>query len=478
MELGIHGSLYKRYVDYLNLIFAALQLGVRIKDGKLIVIESCRLEDEGKSRDQVTADLVKSIANEVMPGMICMTTDVPSNYPDKHLPILDLKCSLAEVETEEEGRMWCIVHRFWKKPMASRRAILARTAFSTNKIRAICVEEAFRRMRNTSPWLEGEEKGKCLTAYSAEMRRGGHSETFREEVMAKAVKKYNNLLVNHVSGTKNMYRSREEREQEQLENGKTDKSNWYKKTGGQGITSVHVVPCTPEGSLAKQLQKIVDKLPAPNGTRVKVVEDSGVATKASVCRSDPFPRDWCGRDTCPLAGLQGCGNKCHNSNINYTYTCIVCRQKALEGGVVRDGAGTLAHPPVGGNPVVAQYRGETSRSLFVRNSEHSQAYRSRDPKGFMWDHWCSTHQAEMENPPEVSQLFQVEITGRDTDALRRILREAVKIRSVLDGEMLELKEEVEEGTEEGRVIKARLHLLNSKREWFLPTVISLGVNEL
>lgn len=159
------------------------------------------------------------------------------------------------------------------------------------------------------------------------------------------------------------------------------------------------------------------------------------------------------------------------SNINYTYTCQLCRLQAVRGRV--EGEDVLSDQPVGRTPVVAQYRGETSRSLYVRNREHIQAYTRNDQSGFMWNHVSANHQADMNSLP--GEIFKVEISGRDKDPLRRILREAIKIRSVLDGEVLEITENTENGELK---VNAKLELLNSKREWFLPTVISLGVTEL
>ena len=65
------------------------------------------------------------------------------------------------------------------------------------------------------------------------------------------------------------------------------------------------------------------------------------------------------------------------------------------------------------------------------------------------------------------ESFRMDVVSKDEDSLRRILREAVRIKDVLEGEEVEVKT-MEEGVE--REIKAKLAILNSKREFHLPTL--------
>ena len=89
-----------------------------IKEGKLTIQQEEIENDLLIPDDKRTALLLKEVANQISP-MIEMKEDVSSNYPNGKLPILDL-----EVWVEENT----IYHSFYKKPMASRRVVCAKSA--------------------------------------------------------------------------------------------------------------------------------------------------------------------------------------------------------------------------------------------------------------------------------------------------------------------------------------------------------------
>ena len=87
-----------------------------------------------------------------------------------------------------------------------------------------------RKLRNNSPEMDRKEKGMYLTQMALDMRRSGHEEHFRVIVLAKAAAKYKAMLEEHQSGVKNMYRSREDRENEKedKEGSAGEKESWFK----------------------------------------------------------------------------------------------------------------------------------------------------------------------------------------------------------------------------------------------------------
>ena len=135
------------------------------------------MEDENIPADKRTANLIKTVANEIMP-MIQMEEDFPSNHPSGKLPILDLG-----VWAEGES----IIHQFYKKQVANRKLVQARSAFSVAKKRSILLEEGRRRLRNCSPLLSWEEKSKFLNKFSSDMRYSGHSQSFRCTILKKVI---------------------------------------------------------------------------------------------------------------------------------------------------------------------------------------------------------------------------------------------------------------------------------------------------
>jgi hypothetical protein len=134
--------------------------------------------------------------------MIRMEEDFPSNHPSSKLPILDLEVWV------EAGQ---IRHQFFKKPMANRKVVQAKSAFSTGIKRSILVEEGMRRLRNCSPELNWFRKIKFLNTFSSDLRYSGHSESFRQTVLKTVVGRYKAKLSNHLEGRKTMFRTREER---------------------------------------------------------------------------------------------------------------------------------------------------------------------------------------------------------------------------------------------------------------------------
>ena len=59
-------------------------------------------------RDQETFDIIREVGDDIHKS-IQLTADVPSNYSDEKVPILDLKCCITEVETKE-GKRSMILH--------------------------------------------------------------------------------------------------------------------------------------------------------------------------------------------------------------------------------------------------------------------------------------------------------------------------------------------------------------------------------
>ena len=96
-------------------------------------------------------------------------------------------------------------------------------------------------------------------------------------VLGKAVAKYKALLKEHLSGKKNLYRSRDEREREKEETkvGVGEKESWYK--GKQGYTSNLVIPATAKDKLEARMKKAVSIQPEPEGMKVKISQANGGA---------------------------------------------------------------------------------------------------------------------------------------------------------------------------------------------------------
>ena len=97
--------------------------------------------------DQRTMVLIRNIANSIHP-MLQFEEDFCSRYPDKKLPILDLKCWL-----DQSNELW---HEHYEKPVATRKVLHSKSALAWGTKRNVAVEECVRRLRNCSPDLQWE----------------------------------------------------------------------------------------------------------------------------------------------------------------------------------------------------------------------------------------------------------------------------------------------------------------------------------
>ena len=385
--------------------------------------------------------MLRSVANSICP-MLEFEDDVASNYADGRLPILDLK---VWVETGENGV--AIRHSFYKKPMASKLTLQARTAFPTSQVRAIMVEETLRRLRNCDPETSWEERGRHLTDFAVSMKSSGHTEHFRRIVFNKAVARFCKELDAHEAGSADLYRSREERlKQLEYKGGKTSKDNWFRRKEGEDekVTSVFRVPYTAGGKLRETVTKSLKANAAPTGLKTRVQEDRGSRLTFKIVKPDPFPRENCQRDTCPITrGEQQCHEQCFQAHSNYTILCARCDspgkaaqtqadtpppQEESSSASEEDGEGVHGDASAPAGPQSspsAVYLGETSRGCHERFCTHVSNYKSS--KGFMWEHVLKAHGGHMGEVP--ANDFYMQRCSVDKDPIRRVVRESVRIKN-------------------------------------------------
>ena len=396
-EEGVKIILYKRYVDDTNMIVVPpkrLEERERAKEGT-----------ESQGNGKKVGELCRKIADTVS-DMLKFEEDIGEKYADGKLPILDLKVWL---EKEEQGVK--IKHEFYKKPMTSKFTLKKGTAYPKSRIRAVMKEEVLRRLRNCSPEMTWEEKGVFLTEFAIEMRNSGHDEKFREEVMNRAVKKYEKDLEEHNSGKKNLYRNRKEREEEcKQKGGKRTKDSWFRKKGGKDkerTTSILRVPYT-RGVLKEEMDKTLSIAQKPEGTCTVAYEESGQKLHHMLVRPDPFPKEECGRAQCRtvVEGLEGgCRGTCWQQHVNYSIYCRKCEREREQGG---------------NTDKSYVYVGESSRGCYKRFEGH----RKSKHNGFMYKHAIEKHGGDLEND------FVIKRERVDKDPMRRILRESIKIDNI------------------------------------------------
>ena len=103
-------------------------------NGKLVIDDHKKLEDEDKNDEKITMEILQEIANKIDP-MIKFTVDLPSDHEDGQLAVLDLKFRVNKVMKNR------IDYEFYEKPTKNPKILLADSAINSNSKRTILTQE-------------------------------------------------------------------------------------------------------------------------------------------------------------------------------------------------------------------------------------------------------------------------------------------------------------------------------------------------
>ena len=76
-------------------MYEPLKPGIEYKDGKLSFNKEKEEVDRNVPEDKRTLNVIKDIANSI-DSMITMTVDIPSNYDEMKVPMLDVKAWMED----------------------------------------------------------------------------------------------------------------------------------------------------------------------------------------------------------------------------------------------------------------------------------------------------------------------------------------------------------------------------------------------
>jgi hypothetical protein len=156
---------------------------------------------------------------------------------------------------------------------------------------------------------------------------------------------------------------------------------------------------------------------------------------------------------------RGCSCSCYATHHNYEWSCTRCDLAILQH--QRDHGGDRPAPR-------PKYKGESSRTPLTRAEQHLAAYRRKEENSFMWEHTAKEHGGEVQGKDYV-----LTVTATDRDPVRRVLREAVRIRSAAEG-----REESMMALDGGE-LRLRTQLMNDKvNEWFGTWLLTPTMTEL
>ena len=243
--------------------------------------------------------------------------DYPSKNNNKRVPILDLE---VWMDRDEEGD-WQVRWAFYEKPMKNKFVIMEKSAVSSNSQRTTLVNEVVRRLRNCHKGIPEKETRGILEKFSRKMRRSGHKEKMRREVIDAGVKIHAEQVEKDEAGEKTMAK------EEKKKRGGNKQRDWYKKKKGgnkkEKVEAVMMVPYTPGSQLLRKFKEITQR----NKMNIKFVEKGGYSVQNLLEESDPFRPPTCGRERCqPCAAAGGRNSKCDSRGGAYEIVCKECEE--------------------------------------------------------------------------------------------------------------------------------------------------------
>ena len=170
--------------------------------------------------------------------------------------------------------------------------------------------------------------------------------------------------------------------------------------------------------------------------------------------------------------------------------CVDCRTRCDDGDTEERDSRTETE--TADTRDVHEYYGETSRGAYVRFGQHTAQWNTN----FMGEHTRRYHPELRDKSP--NEIFSMSVYSTDTDPMRRILRESIRIRQTEDGEDRTIAafyrgdtarvrcnrwgehadignpdpgDDPDDGLTDRRRIemcgaKSRVRLMNTKREWY------------
>ena len=130
-----------RFVDDITMLPTVIPPGFKFENDELVFREEHVYEDINVKGDKRTMDIIQIIANSIEEN-IQVTYDVPSNYKDGKIPILDVK---AGINLQNK-----IEFKFYKKPMTNPLVTLKSSALPMHQKFTIVTQQCFNRLHNTS----------------------------------------------------------------------------------------------------------------------------------------------------------------------------------------------------------------------------------------------------------------------------------------------------------------------------------------
>ena len=219
------------------------------------------------------------LADSIHPS-IRVTGDIPTNYEDAKLPILDLKVWIGETLPG----VFKIITSHYMKDVSTRAVINNRSSHPMSMKKQVMVNEVLRILRNCNEFCSEEEVASHVSYFMKRLQFSGYEHQFRYEVVKRALAKHEEKTA----------RNDEEQETQQ----KKKKNNWFKKK--EDVDAVMFVQATDNEEMKKEIQKCAER----NKMKLKIIEKVESNIRKELQRSNSFKSETCGNAKCKICELE------------------------------------------------------------------------------------------------------------------------------------------------------------------------------
>ncbi|MCP4264419.1 MAG: hypothetical protein GY777_02390 [Candidatus Brocadiaceae bacterium] len=398
---GLDILLYRRYVDDINIVAR-----VNVENSNEEKESENKITEEQKEKRGM--EMFQTIGNNISKA-IKLEIDHPSNHKERKMPLLDVKVWLQEYEmnaeengnesktdNKEERKKQRIMYEHYRKEMASKMTIHARSALPHNQKRNILTQEVIRILKNCSQELPWTTKAQHLEDLSLRMQFSGHDKKMRKEVIKSGIKAFRTMQENDKAGTVPLHRPREWQRKRRERTKRQKKETWYMKGGYE--TPIFIA-ATPNGELKKRMQKKIDE----SDMKIKVIEKTGSTMKRTLHKTSITERTHCADNECMICLTSKKKGLCRKEGVTYEIECKKCADK---------------------------YIGETGRCANARMKEHMRDYRLKRENSVLWRHCREEHESEkQEFKCNVREIFGSDATLRQITEAVDIKRERARINN-------------------------------------------------
>ena len=221
-----------RYVDDVTAVVTALRRGVRWdrQQQRLAFCKRWELEDlkENPSPTKKTMEVLKDMMNSIYRN-IQVTVEIPENFADNKLPVLDFKCWVEDNVSYLKGshkkiKSRKILYTFFEKTMSSKFAIMQNSALPIKTKVSSLSNDLVRRMKNVSEHLDIETRVGVVNSFTQRLRRSGYQVSQVRDITVAGLSGYEKIVSLAKQGKSEIHRSAIS----------TSASRYMKKLTGQG----------------------------------------------------------------------------------------------------------------------------------------------------------------------------------------------------------------------------------------------------